>query len=130
MESILFKEGIPGFEEYKNYQIELSEDLENPFHKLQSLDEPGLSFIMIDPFLIKQDYHFNLTDSTLEKLEINEPKDIMVFTIITVPDEDYKNITTNLLAPIIINTTNKLAKQIVLTDTNYKTKHNIIESGE
>ena len=128
MSKITFKDGIPAFEEYKNYQIEIDED--NPFHKLQSLDQAELSFIIIDPFTIKPDYDFNLTDSTIEKLEIENVKDIAVYTMVTISNDDYKNMTTNLLAPMIINTKNNLAKQIILTDTDYKTKHKIIESGE
>lgn len=127
---ITFKDGIPGLEEYKNFEIEINEDKENPFHKLQSLDEPLLSFIIIDPFMIKLNYDFNLTDSTVEKLELKEPEDVLVYTIVTIPDDNYKNMTINLLGPIIINTRNNLAKQIVLSDTDYTTKHKIIGSGE
>lgn len=125
-----FKEGLPAFEEYKNFVVEVNKDETNPFHTLQSLDEAKLSFIIIDPFIINKDYDFKLTDSTVEKLDIKNPKDLLVYTIVTIPDDDYKNMTTNLLAPIIINTKNNLAKQIILTDTDYKTKHKIIGSGE
>ena len=128
MNQITFKEGIPAFEEYKNYQIELNEDNENPFHKLQSLEEPELSFIVIDPFTFKTDYDFNLTESTIEKLDISQEKDVAVYTIVNIEDEDYNNMTANLLAPIIINTTKRLAKQIILNDTDYTTKHKIIAS--
>lgn len=130
MSKIIFKDGIPAFEEYKNYEIKLNEDKENPFHKLQSLDEEELSFTIINPFIIKSDYDFNLTESTVEKLEISEPKDVLVYTIITIPDEDYKNMTTNLLAPIIVNIKSGLAKQIILNETDYSTKHKLVESGE
>ena len=130
MSIITFKDGIPGLEEYTKYQIEISEDKDNPFHKLQSLEEPLISFIIINPFKIKPDYDFKLTDSTVEKLEIDNPKDIVVYTILTIPDDNYKNMTVNLLGPIIINTKNNLAKQIVLTDTDYEVKHKFIESGE
>ncbi len=130
MSEITFKDGIPGFEEYKLYQIELNEDTENPFHKLQSLEEPELSFTIMDPFTVKKDYDFNLTDSTIAKLEIKDPEDIAVYSMVTIPDGDYKNMTTNLLAPIVINANNKLAKQIILSETDYSTKHKIVESGE
>lgn len=130
MSKIIFKDGIPGFEEYKNYQIEINEDDENPFNILQSLDDEELSFIIIDPFTINPNYDFNLTESTVEKLEINEPIDVSVYTIVTIPDGDYQSMTTNLLAPIIVNTKNKQAKQIILNETQYSTKHKIIASGE
>lgn len=128
--NITFKEGLPAFEEYKNFVIELNEDKENPFHILQSLDEPELSFTIMNPFIIKADYNFILADSTVEKLEISSYEDVLVYTMVTIPDEDYKNMTTNLLGPIIINKEKKLAKQIILNDTNYTTKHRIMGSGE
>lgn len=130
MSKITFKDGIPGLEEYKSYQIEINGDEENPFYILQSLEEPELSFVIMDPFIVEPNYDFELTDSTVEKLEINDVKDISVYTMVTIPENDYKNMTTNLLGPIIINTKNKLAKQIVLSETNYKTKHKIIASDE
>lgn len=130
MNKITFNEGIPAFEEYKNYQIQLNEDIENPFHTLQSLEEPELSFVIIDPFIFKDDYDFKLTESTLEKLDISQERDVAVYTIVNIQDDDYNNMTANLLAPIIINTTKKLAKQIILNDTDYSTKHRLIGSGE
>lgn len=130
MSIITFKDGIPGLEEYTEYQIEISEDKDNPFHKLQSLEEPLISFIIIDPFKIKPDYDFKLSESTVEKLEVDSPEDIVVYSILTIPTDDYKNMTTNLLAPIIINTKNNKAKQVVLSDTDYEVKYKFIESGE
>lgn len=130
MSQITFNDGLPGLEEYKNYQLEISEDKENPFHKLQSLDEPLVSFIIINPYELKIKYEFKLTESTIEKLQIEDPEDILVYTTVTIPDDDYKSMTTNLLAPIIINTKNNQAKQIVLSDTDYQVKHKLIKSGE
>ena len=130
MSKIIFKDGIPAFEEYKNYQIEIDEDEENVFHRLQSLDEPELSFVIINPFIFKKDYDFTLTDSTLEKLQIESEEDIAVYTMVNIKDDDIKNMTANLLAPIIINTKTKMAKQIILSDTDYPTKYKILESGE
>ena len=125
---IEFKDGIPGFEEYKDYIIIFNEDEENPFHKLQCLSEPKLSFIIIDPFIFRPNYDFELSDNTIEKLEIEEVKDVLVYSIVTIP-EDHTKMTANLLGPIIINTNNNLAKQIVLNDTKYTTKHYILEES-
>lgn len=130
MSKITFKDGIPAFEEYKYYQIEINEDEENPFDTLRSLEEEELSFTIIDPFIVNKDYDFNLTDSTIEKLEIKDLEDIAVYTMVTIKDDDYKNMTTNLLAPIIINVKNSLAKQIILSETDYSTKHKIIAGEE
>jgi len=51
---------------------------------------------------------------------------VVVFTIVVVPD-DITKMTANLQGPLIINTNINLAKQIILENKNYKTKHYIIE---
>ncbi|WP_051003930.1 flagellar assembly protein FliW [Gottschalkia acidurici] len=123
---IKFIDGIPGFVEYKNYIIELNEDSENPFHKLQSVDEPELSFIIVNPFLFKEDYEFDIPKSAIERLEIRDKSDILVYSIVVVP-EDYTKMTANLQAPIIINTKNMIGKQVILNENIYTTKHYILE---
>lgn len=123
---ITFNEGILGFEEYKKYVIIDNPDQEVPFKWLQCIDEPDLSFVIINPFIFRSDYEFTLSDNTLEKLKIESENDIAVFTIVVVPD-DITKMTANLQGPIIINTNKKLAKQIILENSNYKTKHYILE---
>lgn len=127
--TIEFIDSIPGFLGYKDYIIILNEDEENPFHKLQSIEEPELSFIIINPFLFKPDYDFKLPESTIEKLDIEEVKDILVYSVVTIPQEDYTKITANLLGPIIINTKNNKAKQVALNENEYTTKHYIVDGS-
>ncbi|SCY86854.1 flagellar assembly protein FliW [Alkaliphilus peptidifermentans] len=125
-EVIHFPDGIPAFEENKKYVIIENPDKDVPFHWLQSIEEPSLAFVIINPFLFMEDYDFQIPKSILEKLEIESPEIVSVHTIVVVPD-DINKMTANLKAPIIINTKNKKGKQIVLDDTKYQTKHYIID---
>ena len=52
---IAFPEGIPGFEEEKEFVIINNEDEENPFCWLQSVNNPDLAFVITTPFLIFSD---------------------------------------------------------------------------
>ncbi|MCQ4923209.1 flagellar assembly protein FliW [Tissierella carlieri] len=119
---IIFEEGIPAFEEEKEFIIILNEDKENPFHCLQSINNQDLSFIVINPFEIFSDYDILLPQTAINKLKIEKEEDINIYTIVVIPT-DMKKMTTNLLGPIVINTKERLGKQVILDDERYTTKH-------
>lgn len=125
---ITFKEGIPGFPEEKEFIIVLNDD-ETPISFLQSIITAELSFVIIDPFKVYTDYDFLIPDTVQETLEIQEVEDVMVFSMVTIP-EDIKKMTSNLMAPIIINIKSKLGKQIILENAEYTTKHYILEQEQ
>lgn len=119
---IYFPEGIPAFEEEKEFVIILNDDKENPFHWLQSVKNPKLSFIILNPFEIFNDYDILLPETAINKLKIENKEDVAIYTIVVIP-EDITKMTTNLLGPIVINTKEKLGKQVILDDNRYTTKH-------
>lgn len=119
---IQFKEGIPGFEDEKEFTIILNEDPENPFHYLQSINSGDLSFVIINPFEVFPEYEFEISEIVKEKLHIENEKQVCVYTIVTVP-ENIEKITSNLQAPIVINLETKRGKQVILDDSRYTTKH-------
>lgn len=123
---IYFQEGIPAFEEEKEFVIILNED--NPFHWLQSTKNPNLSFIILNPFEIFSDYDILLPDTAINKLKIKNEEDVSIYTIVVIP-EDIQKMTANLLGPIVINTKERLGKQVILDDERYTTKHFIISQG-
>lgn len=125
---IHFEEGLPGFEEEKDFVIIFNEDEGNPFHYMQSVNNMELFFVIMNPFEIFKDYDFKLKDNIIEKLKIIEENDVTIYTIVVIP-EDVEKITTNLMGPLVINNREKLAKQIVLDDEKYTTKHYIFQEG-
>lgn len=123
---ITFEEGIPGFENLFKYVVIENSDQEVPFKWLQSIDDPDLAFIIIDPFAFKKDYEFDMPDSAIEKLQIKSKEEINVYAMVVVSKE-IKDISANLSAPIVINLSNKKGKQVLLDDDRYSTKHYILE---
>jgi flagellar assembly factor FliW len=121
---ISFPEGLPGFEEEKEFIIINNEDEENPFCWLQSVKNPDLAFVIVDPFFVFSDYSVDLSKTVQEKLKIKDEKDVAVYSIVVVP-EDLKKMTANLLGPIVINVRERLGKQVILDDPRYTTKHYI-----
>ncbi|KPU26430.1 flagellar assembly protein FliW [Caloranaerobacter sp. TR13] len=123
---ITFPDGLLAFEEQKRFVIINNPDEEIPFKWLQSIDNSDLAFVIINPFLFKKDYEFDIPQSVIDKLKIKEEKDVLVYSIVVVP-EDITKMTANLVGPIIINLKNRLGKQIILEDKRYTTKHLILE---
>ena len=123
---IKFNQGIPGFEEERDFAI-IPYDEKSPFLFLQSLSQGDLAFLIINPFLIFPDYEFEIDDLSIEELQVKQSEEMLTYTIITMADSDIKKMTTNLIAPLIINKSNNLAKQVVLEKSNYTTKHSLFE---
>ncbi|KNY28624.1 flagellar assembly protein FliW [Pseudobacteroides cellulosolvens] len=121
-----FPEGLPGFEDVKKFVL-LSNTGDNyMFQWLQSVDKPDLTFVVIDPKYIKEDYEVEVPDEEIEELELDEKSDTTILSIVVVP-EDIAQMTANLKAPIIINNINKKGKQIVLDCKDYNIKHYIMQ---
>lgn len=126
-EILQFEKGIPGFHEEKKFIIlPLNED--GSFSVLQSVETAGSAFIIASPFAFFKDYDFQLEDSVVEELELETEKDVVVYAILTV-EEPFEKTTANLQAPVIINKSNNKAKQVILIDEMYKTKHNLFENS-
>jgi flagellar assembly factor FliW len=124
---IHFEKGIPGFSEEKEFIIlPLSQD--QTFSVMQSILTEYLAFLVVSPFHFFPEYDFQLEDLVVEELGLQSEKEVQLYTILTANDP-FENTTANLQAPVIINTTNQKAKQVILNDRQYKTKHPIFQKG-
>lgn len=122
---ITFKKGIPGFLDEHQFAL-LSFDNGAPFAILQSINTPALAFVVTNPFDFYPDYEFELPDQAIDQLSIIDQKDVAVYGILTVHD-NFEQSTINLQAPVVINHTKQLGKQVVLTNTSYQTKHALFQ---
>ena len=122
-----FPEGIPGFQDDKQYIIIRDEDTDFTF--FQSLKTEDLCFITLPPVLIVGDYGFDISKETVEKLELEKAEDVLVYSILNIP-EDYKKMTANLKAPVIINIKNNKGIQELLDDDKFDLKHPVFKGEE
>ncbi len=122
---VTFPDGIMGFENYKKYALIDSEY--EPFIWLQSTEKKELAFLLVDPFLICDDYEADIDDGTLRYIGVTSPEDLVVMTIVTVPT-DGSPITANFLGPVVINRRNNTCVQVVLNDNRWTTKFDIVAS--
>ncbi len=104
-----------------------NQDTGGVFKWLQAVDRPDLAFVVMNPYYICRDYELDIPDGVAEKLGIEKPEDVMVLTIVVVP-EDIGKMTTNLKAPVIINSKNNKAEQVVLENDKYSIKHPVAQS--
>lgn len=121
---VRFDGGLPGFLEEREFVL-LPYEEDSPFVLMQSATEDYLAFLLTDPFLFFKDYEFEIDETNMQEMEIVGENDIAVYSMVTVPQGEVKNMTTNLLAPVVINVNNRSAKQIVLEKSNYTTKHRL-----
>ena len=117
---ILFEKGIPGFENYRYFNVNIVEGIKRFYH-IVSKEDSNIGFISISPFDIKKDYEIDLDDEFIKELDIKDEKDVLVICLITI-GKSLKDSTANLKAPIIINIKNNRGKQLILQDDKYKIK--------
>ncbi|MBU3214285.1 flagellar assembly protein FliW [Clostridium estertheticum] len=119
-EIIVFKKGLPGFKELKNF-IVFPLEKNKVFSILHSIENVEVGLVLVSPFTIVNDYEFKIPDSYIKELQIGKPEDVLVLTTVTL-NSNIKNMTTNLKAPIIINIKEKLGEQLILDNDKYKIK--------
>ena len=119
-----FSNGIPGFLDEKQFTILQFPD-NDVFFILQSIKNQSLGFVITNPFTFFKEYDFKIDDGSVEQLDLESESDVLVYVILTV-QEPFESTTANLQAPLIMNIKNKTAKQLILTETSYQTKHIIM----
>lgn len=122
MAIVSFEHGLPGFEHEKQFALLPIHD--SPFTILQSVQNKDVAFVMIEPFSHFPTYEIELDDTTCEQLKIQKENDVALYVILTVA-EPFTNTTANLQAPVVINVHERIGKQVILTNTPYKTKHRL-----
>jgi flagellar assembly factor FliW len=118
---LTFPAGLLGFPESRRYVL-LDHDTEAPFKWLQSLDEPAVAFVIIDPDLLLADYRIEVSGEAMAEVHGSEADELSTAVILTIPSDDPGRMTANLRGPLLMNQHTKLCKQLVLSD-EYPTRH-------
>ena len=122
---IRFESGLYGFEDKQLFLFVPSEDEQFQFNWLQSIDDPMLVFIVTDPFMFVENYDFELDDTVIEKLGIQDTEDLSILSIVNVREEVALT-SVNIKAPIVINHQSKIARQVILEE-DYAHKYYIFK---
>ncbi|MDH7576917.1 MAG: flagellar assembly protein FliW [Bacillota bacterium] len=111
--------GFPGLKEY--FFVPVPEN--TVFAWMQAKDDPDVAFLMVDPFVFYPDYQVELSEGVCHFLQLRNPGEATLLTVVTIPAQGVKGMTTNLLAPVVINHVKGLGQQVVLETGEYHTKH-------
>ncbi len=120
-----FPKGLLGFENNRRYALLGRPDYQ-PFMHLQSLDDPGLAFVVVNPRLFVQHYKVEVDPREIVELSVSDTRQLETWVIVTVP-EDWTRMSANLQGPILVNRENNRAKQVVLVHGPYTTRHYLMD---
>ncbi len=120
-----FEPGIGGFESLRRFALVREQD--TPVEWLVSMDDPDVSFAVIEPFLFRHDYAFELADRDVAALGLHEAGDAAVRCLLTL-DADPAEITANLLAPLILSRRTHMARQVILAESDYSLRTRVFDS--
>lgn len=123
-----FPEGVPGFEEYTAFALIEDADYA-PFGWLQSLAEPALKFIVVDPQVVVPDYAVDLAEGDVGSLALAHPGEARLLAIVSVPGS-IEAMTANLKAPVVLNCVRRLGKQVILNDDRYSLREPVLTGDE
>lgn len=119
-ESRIFNFTMPliGFDNRTKFVIiEPSQDA--LFKWLQSVEDPALAFPIISVSALNFDYTIDLPDNVVDALKITNVESLLVMNITSIPQDDPKGTTINLLAPVVFNLDSQTAGQVVLSGSGY-----------
>ncbi len=119
---ITFKDGLLGFPAHRRFAL-LQPDEQGVFLWMQSVDDPSLAFLVCDPRAFIEDYQVQVRADDLKTLEMRDPADARVLVIVNKVDG---YLTANLLGPLVIGGHSLLARQLVLSDRRWSTRHRIL----
>lgn len=96
---------------------------------LQAVDRPFHAFVVTDPWSVYPEYAPEISDADAAQLGLASFEDARVFGILTVPRTP-SEITINLRAPVVVNVVQRLAKQVVVLNDQYGTRHPMSRGGD
>ena len=105
-------EPMPGFPDRTRYAL-VRLDEAGVLCSLKSVEDPELRFLVVPPTVFFPDYAPELDDSVVDALRIERAEDVLVLVVVN-PGEQASSATANLLAPVVVNTVNRQATQVVL----------------
>jgi len=113
---------IIGFDELHKYVL-LDLNPDTLFKWLQSVEDNSLAFPVISVSSLNYDYSVDISDDVIQALDIKNSESLLVMNVTSIPQDNPKGTTINLLAPLIFNVDNQKAGQIVLSGSGYDISH-------
>ena len=127
-QKVVFPSGIVGFPDFREAEI-IYQPSELPFMWLKGSSKDKISFIVVDPAGLVQNYEVELSDTDVESMGIKSPADALILNIATLHKGPTSRITLNLIGPIVINRSTLLARQVIIANCQkYSAQHLLFET--
>lgn len=117
-----FPEGLLGFPGHRRFAL-VQTSPDPVFFWMQSVDDPELAFVVCDPLVFVPDYQVPIRKDDVAALGLHDLSDCQVLVIVNKVGGD---LTGNLLGPVVVGAHSLQAKQLVLSDKRYSTRHRLI----
>ncbi len=114
---LTFPHGIPGFEKYTTYLVYHKEENDLSAYWLESIEQPGITFTIVDPGQYGLSYDLELTDEERDLLQAKGAEEIGVFMMLSKKEaagNSSSALNANISGPVIINPRTRLGLQKVL----------------
>jgi flagellar assembly factor FliW len=122
-----FASGLSGFPDEHRYAL-VNGHPKSPFYLLQAVDNPALAFVVADPAALVPEYQTRNGESTLQDLRASSPADLRLLVTLTIPPGRPREITANLMSPLLINPEQGLGKQVVIDKPHFSHQHPILSA--
>ena len=115
-----FESGMIGFPEHRRYAILKQRD-DSVFMWLHSIDDGGLAFPIVLPWVFHWDYEVKLSDDDMAAIGVERADQISIYCVVSV-GADVRKATINLFSPIVVNNDDRRARQVINTAEGYATR--------
>ena len=112
-----FPRGLPAFEEERRWL--LLDDGESPIRWLQSIDDGGPALPVTAPDVVMPDYNARIPEDDMELVGAQEASDLVLLTVLSVPEVEPWRMTADLRAPILVNIRTRRAVQVIALNEEY-----------
>ncbi|MDT0200821.1 flagellar assembly protein FliW [Nocardioides sp. AE5] len=108
---------MPGFDGDQRFALVRLDD-DGTLCELRSLDHEDLRFLVITPGQFFADYEPVIDDEDANLLGLTSAEEALVLLVLT-PGDSLASTTANLVAPVVVNTTNLRAAQVILDEDRH-----------
>lgn len=119
---LVFPHGLLGFGRFRTFVL-LQPDERGVFYWLQCVEDPELAFVVTEPAAWRPDYQVPLRATELAELGLEDVAGAATFAIVNRRDG---SITANLQGPLVINPVTRTGLQIVMSDRQWSTRHELV----
>lgn len=120
---VRFAQGLLGFPEHREWVVLMGDRPHLAW--LQSIDEPALALLLLDPFEVFDEYAVDLPAHALRAVAADALVPVAVFAAVTIGSEAADDATANLRGLILINWQSRRGMQCVIDDARWSVRERV-----